>query len=128
MRWLDLGEFFPDLRHTLGKDLGLEERQPRAAPTLARQSRLERRVLEEGGHVPAVFGRHLREQQPTVDSLFHDQPVSADLDVFNRAEFALQRQHRYFDVQVRQFIEISDRKSTRLNSSHSQISYAVFCL
>src|SRR2546427_2767186 len=25
-------------------------------------------------------------------------------------------------------IRISDRKSTRLNSSHSQISYAVFCL
>src|SRR2546427_2161524 len=25
-------------------------------------------------------------------------------------------------------IEIGDRKSTRLNSSHSQISYAVFCL
>src|SRR2546430_4415918 len=24
--------------------------------------------------------------------------------------------------------EMSDRKSTRLNSSHSQISYAVFCL
>src|SRR5688572_32764335 len=24
--------------------------------------------------------------------------------------------------------EIADRKSTRLNSSHSQISYAVFCL
>src|SRR2546430_3671255 len=24
--------------------------------------------------------------------------------------------------------EFSDRKSTRLNSSHSQISYAVFCL
>src|SRR2546430_13443710 len=25
-------------------------------------------------------------------------------------------------------IELPDRKSTRLNSSHSQISYAVFCL
>src|SRR5205085_7456950 len=25
-------------------------------------------------------------------------------------------------------IELRDRKSTRLNSSHSQISYAVFCL
>src|SRR5688572_31374853 len=25
-------------------------------------------------------------------------------------------------------LEIIDRKSTRLNSSHSQISYAVFCL
>src|SRR2546427_2660713 len=26
------------------------------------------------------------------------------------------------------FVERRDRKSTRLNSSHSQISYAVFCL
>src|SRR2546427_7358419 len=25
-------------------------------------------------------------------------------------------------------VSLSDRKSTRLNSSHSQISYAVFCL
>src|SRR5438270_8348662 len=28
----------------------------------------------------------------------------------------------------REFVLIVDRKSTRLNSSHSQISYAVFCL
>src|SRR5688572_31877203 len=28
----------------------------------------------------------------------------------------------------RKYIEQQDRKSTRLNSSHSQISYAVFCL
>src|SRR5688572_32405731 len=28
----------------------------------------------------------------------------------------------------RVFFSSSDRKSTRLNSSHSQISYAVFCL
>src|SRR5688572_31639950 len=26
------------------------------------------------------------------------------------------------------YLEFKDRKSTRLNSSHSQISYAVFCL
>src|SRR2546430_5233652 len=26
------------------------------------------------------------------------------------------------------YLDIPDRKSTRLNSSHSQISYAVFCL
>src|SRR2546430_3132642 len=33
------------------------------------------------------------------------------------------------DVQVLVFAELAgDRKSTRLNSSHSQISYAVFCL
>src|SRR5688572_32516525 len=33
--------------------------------------------------------------------------------------------HRYTD---RQRHHPEDRKSTRLNSSHSQISYAVFCL
>src|SRR2546430_5983765 len=27
-----------------------------------------------------------------------------------------------------QYVVVRDRKSTRLNSSHSQISYAVFCL
>src|SRR5688572_31023479 len=30
--------------------------------------------------------------------------------------------------QIGQRIRTEDRKSTRLNSSHSQISYAVFCL
>src|SRR2546428_7405932 len=29
---------------------------------------------------------------------------------------------------VRQVLQALDRKSTRLNSSHDQISYAVFCL
>src|SRR2546427_6937134 len=29
---------------------------------------------------------------------------------------------------LRQLVAAQDRKSTRLNSSHSQISYAVFCL
>src|SRR2546430_12479591 len=32
------------------------------------------------------------------------------------------------DVMVGGAVHTSDRKSTRLNSSHSQISYAVFCL
>src|SRR5256886_9456570 len=31
-------------------------------------------------------------------------------------------------VRITTFNEQTDRKSTRLNSSHSQISYAVFCL
>src|SRR2546430_12029072 len=30
--------------------------------------------------------------------------------------------------QAREHLHEADRKSTRLNSSHSQISYAVFCL
>src|SRR2546430_10138009 len=36
--------------------------------------------------------------------------------------------HTPFPSGNQRTIESSDRKSTRLNSSHSQISYAVFCL
>src|SRR3712207_6860528 len=32
------------------------------------------------------------------------------------------------DYAVRAALELADRKSTRLNSSHANISYAVFCL
>src|SRR5256886_2691133 len=34
----------------------------------------------------------------------------------------------FFEQLVGKDEQVSDRKSTRLNSSHSQISYAVFCL
>src|SRR2546430_7737854 len=37
------------------------------------------------------------------------------------------REHRYAETPARSRMH-ADRKSTRLNSSHSQISYAVFCL
>src|SRR2546427_2283741 len=37
------------------------------------------------------------------------------------------RQHQRRDLR-RGALGVADRKSTRLNSSHSQISYAVFCL
>src|SRR2546427_3576035 len=36
--------------------------------------------------------------------------------------------HRRHGYAVHKTIALVDRKSTRLNSSHSQISYAVFCL
>src|SRR3712207_7328551 len=35
---------------------------------------------------------------------------------------------RTYETQVRCAVETRDRKSTRLNSSHANISYAVFCL
>src|SRR2546430_12809008 len=40
------------------------------------------------------------------------------------ARYIAERLSRHVDVRVL----TTDRKSTRLNSSHSQISYAVFCL
>src|SRR2546430_6067680 len=36
--------------------------------------------------------------------------------------------HQYLTKRIRPHWQKVDRKSTRLNSSHSQISYAVFCL
>src|SRR2546430_6422372 len=42
-----------------------------------------------------------------------------------------ERRQRVSDLEERQPVHgrrAADRKSTRLNSSHSQISYAVFCL
>src|SRR5688572_1947527 len=44
----------------------------------------------------------------------------------SRAQFALGG--RVVPEGSESFAEHADRKSTRLNSSHSQISYAVFCL
>src|SRR2546430_6190319 len=51
-----------------------------------------------------------------------DQP-GADVDAEERARRQLATKARRAESVVRK-----DRKSTRLNSSHSQISYAVFCL
>src|SRR2546430_4123139 len=51
-----------------------------------------------------------RSQRLAVDELRHDERRPAGVaDLVNRED-------------------VRDRKSTRLNSSHSQISYAVFCL
>src|SRR2546422_3904492 len=36
--------------------------------------------------------------------------------------------HREQEVRPRDHVDAGDRKSTRLNSSHGYISYAVFCL
>src|SRR5256886_7781895 len=55
-----------------------------------------------------------RDRQPAGD---HDRAVASDL-----------RRDSAIVVSSGLPITFSDRKSTRLNSSHSQISYAVFCL
>src|SRR2546430_10177090 len=55
---------------------------------------------------------HLHEHVPGIDLALHRHLLAVlDLDDFLRRDEGL-----------------ADRKSTRLNSSHSQISYAVFCL
>src|SRR2546428_7173702 len=69
----------------------------------------------------------------------HDGPVQAAVpeDVLHQSEIGVALPQRGFDQRTEQVpheesiarvVLRKDRKSTRLNSSHDQISYAVFCL
>src|SRR2546430_11108762 len=63
-------------------------------------------------------------------SVYFEDKTGVDA-VGNKALAQLKRWGRFQIVKDRKqadLIFILDRKSTRLNSSHSQISYAVFCL
>src|SRR2546427_2965125 len=51
----------------------------------------------------------------------HAERVQVLRDLAHGAESLLRAENRVLELEL-------DRKSTRLNSSHSQISYAVFCL
>src|SRR2546430_12936371 len=82
--------------------------------TLFRSVR-HRRLVGPGGVAQAVAERELRAGPGAVV------PAVADQQPLPVHQPAILR-HRVQDRAV------GDRKSTRLNSSHSQISYAVFCL
>src|SRR5690606_3743057 len=53
-------------------------------------------------------------------------------DLFNKQHFLAAEEELQFiadhDIKTLFFADTKDRKSTRLNSSHVKISYAVFCL
>src|SRR5438309_7185008 len=54
---------------------------------------------------------------------------SRPLSIFHKTRFQLRMQFDKLSQRVScLFAALRDRKSTRLNSSHSSISYAVFCL
>src|SRR3712207_8505738 len=75
-------------------------------------------VAAQLDHVQVVRGR-ARRAAPEVAALRHDGLVLGHVVVTDLGERP--------DAGRRVF-EPSDRKSTRLNSSHANISYAVFCL
>src|SRR3712207_7946445 len=68
------------------------------------------------GRVRAVFRDHVQRVDPGAEALRHPPAIGGE--------------HRRVDDHVgeRDLAEELDRKSTRLNSSHANISYAVFCL
>src|SRR3712207_8271619 len=85
--------------------------------TLFRSDRVERRIL---GHAP------LRLAQPVAQVAAGVEPAAARR-VDRRGDVAAQDDARPAQLRVRDR-DRGDRKSTRLNSSHANISYAVFCL
>src|SRR5205085_7840572 len=54
--------------------------------------------------------------------------IAADADLARADALGFQQQIARFTQRRVLVVQHRDRKSTRLNSSHSQISYAVFCL
>src|SRR3989449_2528625 len=63
-------------------------------------------------------------------TLFRSPPICAPASFANRARevSGACARHRRCPLRLRGCDERGDRKSTRLNSSHGYISYAVFCL
>src|SRR5205085_9212142 len=88
---------------------------PPSFPT-RRSSDLAKRLIDYGFHAPTM-------SFPVAGTLMIEPTESeslAEIDRFCNAMIAMRKEIAE--------IESGDRKSTRLNSSHSQISYAVFCL
>src|SRR2546430_9963374 len=96
----------------------------RSAPLrLAAGRRIARDVQVDVEHEPrTALGAHEVDRQ-------HDVAAVGALQLDAEAPLVLLPRHRQWalDHTVAGMVQI-DRKSTRLNSSHSQISYAVFCL
>src|SRR2546428_7878628 len=68
-------------------------------------------------------------------SLGHEQAIRAGIVLPPLGRFNILHDDDYWDLPRRTLVDRDapvvpkeDRKSTRLNSSHDQISYAVFCL
>src|SRR3712207_8889930 len=91
-------------------------RPPRS--TLFPYTTLFRSHRDRGVEQPAV----LAEDADRAQCLDHEARVGQDRLPRDRAQQVRDEERHYHGEQER------DRKSTRLNSSHANISYAVFCL
>src|SRR5947209_16377435 len=60
-------------------------------------------------------------------TLFRSRLIS-NSSASNPSEYTGRNNRRYHSWPSSQLFQLADRKSTRLNSSHANISYAVFCL
>src|SRR2546427_7448446 len=68
------------------------------------------------------------DRHPEIETLQALGRACLRLGLYSEGARHYQRGLALAEAEFDQAAAISDRKSTRLNSSHSQISYAVFCL
>src|SRR5699024_4472963 len=61
-------------------------------------------------------------------SITEDGQIIPTTSIGNSLSFAENAEHIIIEINMSQSEKLQDRKSTRLNSSHVSISYAVFCL
>src|SRR5947208_12050759 len=92
---------------------------------LRRDADLAARTIA-GDH--AVDALELEIEETVIDLLATQQPMARDLRLLVAATKIANDLERVGDHAVNIAQSAEDRKSTRLNSSHQIISYAVFCL
>src|SRR3712207_8480772 len=99
----------------------MTRRPPRStlfhSTTLFRSAQIAQAAFQDGSEGPPAVGVHVHGVGKVVGQAISGEPVAHG----NEGQ-AMRRGHR-----AQQGINL-DRKSTRLNSSHANISYAVFCL
>src|SRR2546430_12036687 len=76
----------------------------------------------------SAWGNRLSAQTPTPPSQTQDAPAKPDSTAVPAPAPATGQSEEVSSHDTPTTFKVRDRKSTRLNSSHSQISYAVFCL
>src|SRR3712207_7637544 len=95
-------------------------RQPRS--TLLPYTTLFRSPVQLRGAPGARSGPAREPPELHVEQPGPHQPVQVELRGVEREP------HRVRGLRAAHRVRLADRKSTRLNSSHANISYAVFCL
>src|SRR5690625_3821919 len=74
-----------------------------------------------------LYSKYMREQKPERKTKKNLQPVSKEREQFYLSKGLSEEDITFFRETMNNAKEQIDRKSTRLNSSHVAISYAVFC-
>src|SRR5690606_12629188 len=99
-----------------------------AARVGAAKRDLRLRVAQDARGDRMAFGMIAVEQTVRRPALYHLRKFPAEIDGILQAEVETLPAKRRMDVCGVAGEQHADRKSTRLNSSHVKISYAVFCL